>query len=107
MKKSNVFDYAKWFLDNNLDISKVIKTEKHITSTSNNELNNEDVKVLFNPTKKIVIIAIIIGNLPLHGTNEFVRIEINFSLGESIILQPVTPALLQPNPIHIVNACFP
>lgn len=34
-------------------------------------------------------------------------IAINFSLGEFIILQPTTPAALQPNPMHIVNACFP
>lgn len=47
------------------------------------------------------------GNLPLHGTNAFVIIDINFSLGESIILQPITPAALQPNPMHIVSACFP
>ena len=46
------------------------------------------------------------GNLPLHGTNAFVSIEIIFSLGESIILHPTTPAALQPKPIHIVNACF-
>lgn len=31
----------------------------------------------------------------------------SFSLGESIILEPITPAALQPNPIHMVNACFP
>lgn len=31
----------------------------------------------------------------------------NLSLGESIILHPTTPAALHPNPIHIVNACFP
>ena len=47
------------------------------------------------------------GNLPLHGTNAFVRIAINLSLLDSIILQPVTPTLLQPNPIQIVKACFP
>lgn len=31
----------------------------------------------------------------------------SFSLGESIILQPITPAALQPKLMHIVNACFP
>ena len=97
----------KIVLDNILDIIKVINTEKHITNTSNNALNNEEVKVLFNPTKNIVIIAIIIGNLPLHGTKELVRIAINLSLLESIIRHPVTPTALQPNPIHIVSACLP
>lgn len=47
------------------------------------------------------------GNLPLHGINAFVSIDISFSLGESIILHPTTPAALQPSPIHIVSACFP
>ena len=36
-----------------------------------------------------------------------VSIAINLSLGESIILEPTTPAALHPNPIHIVSACFP
>ena len=53
----------KIVLDNILDIIKVIDTEKHITNTSNNALNNEEVKVLFNPTKNIVIIAIIISRI--------------------------------------------
>ena len=47
------------------------------------------------------------GNLPLHGTKLFVNIAISLSLGESIILQPVTPHALQPNPMHIVIICLP
>ena len=43
----------------------------------------------------------------LQGTKLFVKIDNNFSRGESIILQPITPAALHPNPMHIVNACFP
>ena len=54
-----------------------------------------------------VIIAIIAGNLPLQGTRLFVIIASSFSLFESIILQPTTPAALHPKPIHIVSACFP
>lgn len=42
------------------------------------------------------------GNLPLHGINVFVRIAISLSRGELIILQPITPAALQPNPMHMV-----
>ena len=38
----------------------------------------------------------------LHGTKLFVSIAINLSLGEFIILHPVTPQLLQPNPMHMV-----
>ena len=60
-----------------------------------------------NPIKNIVEIAIKVGNLPLHGTNEFVKIAINLSLGESIILHPDTPTALHPKPIAIVKACFP
>ncbi len=59
------------------------------------------------PTKNIVIIDIIVGNLPLHGTKLLVNIAINLSLGESIIRAPITPQALHPKPIHIVNACLP
>lgn len=47
------------------------------------------------------------GKRPLQGTKLLVKMETNFSRGESIILQPTTPAALQPNPMHMVNACFP
>ena len=59
------------------------------------------------PTINIVAIVIKNGNLPLHGTKLLVNIAINLSLGESIILHPVTPQLLQPNPMHMVIICFP
>ena len=59
------------------------------------------------PAINILEIAINKGNLPLQGTKLLVKIAINLSLGELIILHPTQPAALQPNPIHIVNACFP
>ena len=59
------------------------------------------------PLKNIVAIVIKKGNLPLQGTKLLVRIAINLSLLELIILQPITPAALHPNPIHIVSACLP
>ena len=59
------------------------------------------------PIKNIVIIAISVGNRPLQGTKLFVMIAIRRSRGESMIRQPVTPAALQPNPMHMVNACLP
>lgn len=43
----------------------------------------------------------------LHGTKLLVKIAINLSRGELIILQPTTPAALQPNPMHIVIICLP
>ena len=55
----------------------------------------------------IVEIVIKKGNLPLQGTKTFVKIAINLSLGESIILHPHTPAALQPNPMHMVIICLP
>ena len=56
---------------------------------------------------KMVASVIKNGNLPLQGTKLFVKTAIKRSRGESIILHPTTPAALQPNPIHIVRACFP
>lgn len=54
------------------------------------------------PAKNIIEMVMRNGNLPLHGTKALVKIEINLSLGESTILHPITPAALQPNPMHIV-----
>ena len=51
---------------------------------------------------KIVAIVIKNGYLPLQGTKLLVKIAINRSLGESIILHPVTPHALQPKPMHMV-----
>ena len=55
----------------------------------------------------IEIIVISMGNLPLHGVKLFVSMAINLSLGESIILHPVTAQALQPKPIAIVSDCLP
>ena len=54
------------------------------------------------PAIKIVAIDIRKGNLPLQGTKLLVKIAINLSRGESIILQPTQPAALQPKPMHMV-----
>ena len=56
---------------------------------------------------KIDIIAIMIGNLPLHGLKQLVIIAISFSFLSFIIRHPITPQALQPYPMHIVRACFP
>ena len=58
-------------------------------------------------TASIPIRVISAGNRPLQGIKTLVRMAICRSLGESIILHPVTPAALQPRPIAIVRACFP
>jgi len=51
--------------------------------------------------------TIISGNLPLQGTRLLVMTAINLSLGESIILHPITPAALHPNPMHIERHILP
>ena len=41
-----------------------------------------------------------VGKRPLQGTKQFVRMAIRRSLGDSIMRQAVTPAALQPKPMH-------
>ena len=92
--------------DRILETIKVIPIPSSITNnTMIVDTIDEKPPKLF--AKNMVAIVIKNGNLPLHGTNPFVNIDINLSLGESIILHPTTPAALQPNPMHIVSACFP
>ena len=67
----------------------------------------DKTELLIADVKNIVDIAINVGNLPLQGIKVFVSIAINLSLGESIILHPITPHALHPNPMHIVRHCFP
>ena len=95
-------------LDKIKELINVIITPKTTKATTINaatiELALSDAKV---PPTKIIDNAIKVGNLPLQGTKLLVNIAINLSLGESIILQAITPAALHPNPIHMVNTCFP
>ena len=90
--------------DKILDIINVKHIPNIITMITAIVDNIED-RILFPPAYapaiKIVAIDIKNGNLPLHGTKLFVNIAINLSLGESIILHPVTPQALQPNPMHM------
>lgn len=94
-------------LDSNLEIINVITTPNMIILVRINadiiDLNGPES----DPTKNMAITEISMGNLPLQGTKLFVIIAINLSLGESIILHPIIPAALHPNPIHIVSACLP
>ena len=46
--------------------------------------------------KDIDVIAIKLGNLPLHGENTLVKIAISFSSVELIIRHPITPQALHP-----------
>ena len=90
------------------EISNVIRTEKIINPRRVRADSVDDANLFDDAeTRKIEIIAISVGNLPLHGENTLVRIAISFSFFDWIILQPITPQALQPYPIHIVRDCFP
>ena len=93
--------------DNIFDMIKLIITPKIMTPVRIKVDLNESKKLSDWPMKNIVITEIKSGNLPLQGTKLFVKTAISLSLGESIILQPVTPQALHPKPMHIVKDCFP
>ena len=95
----------KRVLESSFVTAKVATIPKRIISVKSKAESKDEY--MLDVTKNIVSTDIKIGNLPLHGTKLFVRIANSLSLGESIILQPTTPAALQPNPIHIVNDCLP
>jgi hypothetical protein len=78
-----------------------------IPKTMNDESTSAEYTLFPFPTINNEITKIIIGNLPLQGTKLFVRIANNLSRFEVIILVPITPAALQPKPIHMVSACLP
>ena len=85
-------------LDKILEIIKVI-TIPNITikSITKEESKEEYIPKLF-PTINIEEIVIKNEKRPLQGTKLLVSIETSISLGESIILDPITPAALQPKP---------
>ena len=93
--------------DKIFETNRVVKTPSIIVQVNKNVENKDTYGPAAKPAKNMVIIAINVGNLPLQGTKLFVIMAISFSLGESIILQPITPQALQPNPMHMVRACFP
>ena len=78
-----------------------------MTATRINVLAPERSQNGILPAKNIEITAIRVGNLPLQGEKLLVRAAIFLSASESMILHPVTPQALQPNPIIIVRACLP
>ena len=95
-------------MDNILDINRVIKIENKINPRRIKAEIIEEVNLLLEVViRKIDIIAIKVGNLPLQGAKTLVKIAINFSFLDLIIRQPITPQALQPYPIHIVSDCFP
>ena len=87
--------------ESSFDIIKVKHIPISITNVSKSVPITDCTGSAAENAKNMVIIAIIVGNLPLHGTKLFVSIAISRSLGESIILHPVIPTALQPKPIHM------
>ena len=82
-------------LDSIFDTPSVIKTDNSMNPIKIN------VEVIDELVKNIAIKVIKVGNLPLHGIKLLVNIAISLSLFESIILAPMTPHALQPNPMHM------
>lgn len=95
----------KIVFDSNLEIAKVMTIPIKIIKVKRPALASELFPILI--IKNIVIIEIKIGNLPLQGTKLLVKIAISLSLGESMILAPITPTALHPKPMAIVKACLP
>ena len=93
--------------ESSLDITRVTPTLKIMIAVKINAALTDFMTPESEATKNIEIIAIMVGNLPLHGTKQFVRIAIRRSLGESMILQPTIPAALQPKPIAMHRLCLP
>lgn len=82
-------------------MNKVKNTPSNIIKSTVKVESKEPVNPPHKPAIKILEIVIKKGNLPLQGTKLLVSIAISFSLGESIIRHPTTPAALQPNPMHM------
>ena len=94
-------------LESNFEITRVSQIPNKISNKTETVDMKEEIELAKKLPIKIVAKVIKNGYLPLQGTKLFVKIAIKRSRGEEIILQPPTPAALQPNPMHIVKAWFP
>ena len=94
----------KIVIDKIFDVKRVIKSPKIISIDKYiAQIKLFKTEFELNPTKNIVMSAISVGKRPLHGVKLLVNIAIILSRGESMILQPTTPAALHPKPIHVIN----
>ena len=92
--------------DSRRDTANVTKTPSRISPSSNRaELTERHSPLPAAKNREIQVIMV--GNLPLQGIKLLVRMAISRSRGESIMRQPVTPAALQPKPMHMVSPCLP
>lgn len=91
----------KKVFDSAYETSNVMQTPRRTSNVINIEGTIPFTKELEVMAKNADAMAIMVGNLPLQGTKVFVIIAISLSLGESIILHPMTPAALHPKPMHM------
>ena len=93
-------------VDNSFDMTSVMIIPRIITPDRMAADNMEEKAPVAPPTKNMVIMAIMVGNRPLHGTKLLVIMAISRSLGESMIRQPIIPAALHPNPMHMTAEIY-
>ncbi len=87
--------------DSSFEIMRVRNIPSSIISKTVIVASKEAPKWIPSPPINILASVISNGKRPLQGTNALVSMAINLSLGEFIILHPITPAALQPNPMHM------
>lgn len=85
-----------------LETTKVMHTPRTMNRVRSRADSMESKAPPDTPTKNMEMMAMRVGNLPLHGTKLLVIMAMSRSLGESMMRQPTMPAALHPNPIHMV-----
>ncbi len=86
--------------DKNFETPRDVKTA---IITKAQRKSEESRPVVCEPDRNMQIRHIIAGKRPLHGMKELVSMAISRSLGESIILAPVTADALHPKPMHVIR----
>lgn len=87
-------------LDKTFDTDNVMVTPSRISAVS--MIPEARVrKEAKDAAKKMVMMAIRVGNRPLQGTKLFVSMAMSLSRGDWMMRQPVTPQALHPNPMHM------
>ena len=89
-------------MDRALETTKVMHTPRTMNKVRSRADSMESKAPPDTPTKNMEIMAMRVGNLPLHGTKLLVIMAMSRSLGESMMRQPTMPAALHPNPMHMV-----
>ena len=91
--------------DSSRERRKVMRTPRTRTPARAREDRAEDQAGV--PAKNIPMRRIRVGNRPLQGIRELVRMAMSRSRGESMIRAPETPTALQPRPMSMVRHCLP